>query len=117
MGQVSVLLLTLAAGQGRVEGGLGVMGVYSVRVTVFMGIKKSGLGHRFQRHGPLHIVIVGPDGTYLVERQHWDLLEVQPVQLHPKGTSRVHPGEPGRVAPGLRAGAGARCSQHSRHIR
>lgn len=114
---MSVLLLTLAAGHGRVEGRLGVVGVYSMRITVFMGIEKSGLGCRLQRHGPLHIVIVGPDGTYLVERQHWDLLEVQPVQLHPEGMSRVHPGEPGWVAPGLQAGAGAKCSQRSRHIR
>lgn len=64
---MGVLLLTLAAGQGRVERRLGVDGVYSTRVTVIMGIEKSGLGRRFQRHGPLHIVIVGPDGTYLVE--------------------------------------------------
>lgn len=113
---MTVLLLTLAAGQGRVEGGLSVMGIYSMRVTVIMAIKKSGLGCRFQRHRPLHIVIVSPDGTYLIERQHWYLLEVQPIQLHPKGMSRVHPVDPGRVAPGLQAGAGARCSQHSRHI-
>lgn len=100
VGQVSVLLLTLAAGQGRVEGRLGVDGVYSMRVAVIMGVEKPGLGRRFQRHGPVHIVIVGPDGTYLVERQHLDLLEVQPVQLHPEGVSRIHPGEPGWVAPG-----------------
>lgn len=49
------------------EGRLGVVGVYSMRVTVIMGIEKSGLGCRFQCHGPVHIVIVGPDGTYLVE--------------------------------------------------
>lgn len=67
---MSVLLLTLAAGQGGGEGGLRVMGVYSMRVTVLMGVKKSRLRCRFQRHGPLHIVIVGPDGTYLVKRQH-----------------------------------------------
>lgn len=88
-----------------------------MRVTVIMGIEKSGLRRQFQCHGPLHVVIVGPDGMYLVERQHWDLLEVQPVKLHPEGMSRVHPGEPGWVAPGLQAGAGARCSQLSRHIR
>lgn len=81
---MSVLLLTLAAGQGRVERRLGVVGVYSMRVTVIMGKEKSGLRCRFQCHGPVHIVIVGPDGAYLVERQHWDLLEVQPVQLHPE---------------------------------
>lgn len=86
-------------------------------VTVIMGTEKSRLGSRFQCHRPVHIVIVGPDGTYLVERQHWDLLEVQPVQLLPEGMSRVHPGEPGWAAPGLQAGAGARCSQLSRHIR
>lgn len=62
---MSGLLLTLAAGQGRVEGRLGVVGVNSRRITVFMGIKESGLRRQFQRHGPLHIVIVGPDGTYL----------------------------------------------------
>lgn len=111
------VLLTLAAGQGRVEGRLGVVGVYSMRVTIIKGIEESGLGCRFQSHWPVHIVIVGPDEPYLVERQHWDLLEVQPVQLHPEGMSRVHPGEPGWVAPGLQAGAGARCSQLSRHIR
>lgn len=76
---MSVLLLTLAAGEGGVEGGLGVMGVYSMRVSVIMGIKKSRLGRWLQCYGPLHIVIVGPDGTYLVKRQHWDLLEVQPI--------------------------------------
>lgn len=103
---MSGLMLTLAAGQSRVEGRLGVVGVNSRRVTVFMGIIESGLSHRFQRHGPLHIVIVGPDGTYLFEREHWDLLEVHPVQLHPEGMSRVHPGEPDRAAPGLRAGPG-----------
>lgn len=84
---MSVLLLTLAAGQGRGEGRLGVLRVYSMRVTVIVCIKKSGLGCRHQRHGPLHIVIVGPDGTNLVERQHR-------VQLRPQGMSRVHPGEP-----------------------
>lgn len=62
---MSGLLLTLAAGQGRVEGRLGVVGVNSRRVTVFMGIKESGLRRQFQCHGPLYIVIVGPDGTYL----------------------------------------------------
>lgn len=108
MGQVSVLL-TLAAGQGRVEGRLG---VYSIRVTVIKGMEESGLGCRFQCHWPIHIVIVGPNEPYLVERQYWDLLEVQLIQLHPEGMSRVHPGEPGWVAPGLQAGLGL-----SRHIR
>ena len=110
-----MLLLTSAAGQGRVEGSLGVVGVYSMRVAVIMGVDKFGLGCQLHRHGPLHIVIVGPDGTYLVERQHLDLLEVQPVQ--PVGRDRVHPGEPGWAAPGLQSRAGATCFQLSRHIR
>lgn len=105
-----MLLLTLAARKGMAR-------VYSMRVMVIMGIEKSRLGCRFQRHGPLHIVIAGPDGTYLFERQHWNLVEVQLIHLHPEGMSRVHPGEPGWVAPGLQAGPGAKCSQLSRHIR
>lgn len=64
---MSLLLLTLAARQGGVEGPLGIVGVNTVRVTVIVGIKKSRLRCRFQRHGPLHIVIVGPDGTNLVD--------------------------------------------------
>ncbi len=79
-------------------------------VTVIMYIEKSRLGCRFQRHRPLHIVIVGSNGSYLVKRQHWDLLQVQSFRLDPEGMSRVHPGEPGWVAPGLQAGVGARCS-------
>lgn len=97
------VLLTLAAGQGRLEGSLGVVGVYAMRMTIIKGTEESGLGCRFQRHWPIHIVIVGPDKTDLVKRQHWDLLEVQPVQLHPEGMSRVHPGEPGWAAPGQSA--------------
>lgn len=84
---------------------LRMMGIYSLRVTVIVGVKKSRLGCRFQRHRPLHVVIVGPDGTYLVEREHRDLLEVQAVQLHPVGMRKVHSGEPGWAAPGLKAGA------------
>lgn len=60
-----MLLLTLAAGHGRVEGSLGVVRVYSM--TVIMRIKKYRLGCGFRYHGPLHIVIVSPDGTDLVE--------------------------------------------------
>lgn len=60
-----MLLLTLAAGKGRAEGGL--MCVPPMRVTVIMGIKKSRLRCRFQRDGPLHIVILGPDNAYLVK--------------------------------------------------
>lgn len=98
MGEVSVLLLTLAAGQGLVEGRLGVVGVNSMSVAFFMGIEKARPGCRFQRHGPLHIVIVGPYGTYLVEGQN--LLEVHAVQLHPEGVGGVHPaGGLGHAAP------------------
>lgn len=78
---------------------------------VILGAEESGLGGRFQHHRPVHIVIVGPDESYLVERKHWDLLEVQAFQLHPEGTSRVHPGEPGWVAPGLQLEQGAPNSQ------
>ncbi|TNN36657.1 hypothetical protein EYF80_053174 [Liparis tanakae] len=105
VGQLGVLLLALAAGQGRVERRRRVVGVHSVRVTVVMGVEKAGLGRRFQRHGPVHIVIVGPDGTYLVERQHGDLLEVQPVQLHPEGMSRVHPAPASSVLLAVRVNA------------
>lgn len=95
MGEVSVLLLTLAAGQGLVEGRLG---VNSMSVAFFMGIEKARPGCRFQCHGPLHIVIVGPYGTYLVEGQN--LLEVHAVQLHPEGVGGVHPaGGLGHTAP------------------
>lgn len=89
-------MLTLAAGQRLVGGALGLL----------VGVEKSGLGHWFQRHWPVHIVIVGPDESYLLERQHRDLLE---VQLHSEG-SGLHLGDPGRVAPGLA------CSRLSRHI-
>lgn len=69
-----------------------------------MGIEKSRLGRRF--HGSLHIVIVDPDGADLLKRQHR-------VQLHPQGTSRVHPGEHQGWKPGL----GQSAPQRSRHIR
>ena len=98
-----VSVLTLAAGQRRLQGALGVL----------VGVEKSRLGRWFQRHGPVHVVIVGPNESYLAERQHWDLLEVQTVQLHPQGTSRFHLGDPGRAAPGVGAG----CSRLSGHIR
>lgn len=104
-------MLTLAAGQGRVEGGLGVLvGEPRMRMPIVQGVKKPRLGCWFQRHWPVHIVIVGPDESYLVERKHRDLLEVQPV--HSEGMSGVHGSDPGRW-PGRRA----TCSQLSRHIR
>lgn len=43
MGKVRVLLLTLASGYGGMEGGLGMMGIYSVWVAVFVGVEKSRL--------------------------------------------------------------------------
>lgn len=67
MGKVSVLLLTLAAGKGGGEGGLSMTAVYSMRVSVIVGIKKSSLSCRFQCHRPIHIVIISPDSTYLVK--------------------------------------------------
>lgn len=71
-------------------------------MAVVQGVKKSRLGCWFQRHWPVHVVIVGPDESYLVERQHRDLLEVQPVQLHSEGMGRVHGGDP-RPGRGQRA--------------
>lgn len=86
MGKVGVLLLTLAAGQRRWVGGLGVMGVNSMRVAVLVGIKKSRLRGGFQRHRSVHIVIVGPDGADLVKRQHR-------VHLHFREGGGSAPGE------------------------
>lgn len=91
-------MLTLAAGQGALWVLVGAARIW--------GVEKSGMGRRFQRHGPVHVVIVGPDEPDLVERQHGDLLEVQLM-------SGLHGGDPGRVAPGARAGR----SRLSRHIR
>lgn len=107
MGKVSVLLLTLAAGQGGGERRLGMTAIYSMRVSVIVSIKKSSLSCRFQCHGPIHIVIVGPDSTYLVKRQHR-------VQLHPQGVSWVHPGEPAGWHQGWKPGDGTTCSRHIR---
>lgn len=106
------MLLTLAAGQGGVEGRLWVVGVAFVQ-----RVEEAGLGGRLQGHWPFHVVIVGPNLPDLVDGENGHLLEVRPVRLRPEGMSAVHPGGPGRSAPRLHAGAGARRSQRSRHIR